>query len=370
MHTKERFDALVGQIYDAVLSAPQWAAALRSVADSLDCEMFHAFVWDRLESRPTVAWAAAHATADMFEDYDHHFGRIDPKRQVVDHSPAGRIFCCTELLTQHEVDRSEFYQDFLLPHGLRYWLGGTLTRDDRHETTVALLRGPDRPAFSDSDLQWACRLAPHLQRAARLLMRQQTWAEALAAGEAALEQMQAGATVLDAERVVLHANATARSLFNSTSALRVQAGRLEAQEAGTARALAAAWHRLLTRGEPQELLLVRPQPLVLTLCHWPEPGADAPLARARGRRFLATVVPLQRTPPSLAQLKGLFDLSPAEARLAQRLACGSSLPQAAQELGVKPATVRSQMLQILAKTGARRQQALMALLVRLPALGR
>ncbi|MFB9264780.1 helix-turn-helix transcriptional regulator [Bradyrhizobium erythrophlei] len=57
-----------------------------------------------------------------------------------------------------------------------------------------------------------------------------------------------------------------------------------------------------------------------------------------------------------------FELTPAQARLAVKLARGDSIEGAAQEIGVSPATARNQLKAIFQKTGTHRQAELVALL--------
>ena len=73
--------------------------------------------------------------------------------------------------------------------------------------------------------------------------------------------------------------------------------------------------------------------------------------------------------PSEARLKALFDLTTAEARLAQRLARGDSVEEVAQELSIKMTTARTQLAAIFAKTDTRRQAKLVAILSRVAHLG-
>ena len=69
--------------------------------------------------------------------------------------------------------------------------------------------------------------------------------------------------------------------------------------------------------------------------------------------------------PPEALLRRLFDLTPAESRLARKLARGDSLEEVAQSLDVKMTTARSQLAAIFAKTGTCRQAQLVAILSRL-----
>ena len=69
--------------------------------------------------------------------------------------------------------------------------------------------------------------------------------------------------------------------------------------------------------------------------------------------------------PSLKRLQELFDLTAAEARLAQLIACGDSVEEVAQTLCIKMTTARTQLAAIFAKTDTRRQAKLVAILSRI-----
>ena len=66
--------------------------------------------------------------------------------------------------------------------------------------------------------------------------------------------------------------------------------------------------------------------------------------------------------PDLAILRALFDLSPAEGRLAAELASGTCLGDAARSCLIQPSTARAYLEQIFRKTGCHRQAELVSLL--------
>ena len=72
--------------------------------------------------------------------------------------------------------------------------------------------------------------------------------------------------------------------------------------------------------------------------------------------------------PSETELRSLFALTPAEARVACHLV-GETVDEIAEALHVGVATVRSHVQHLLAKTGTRRQSELVRLLVSGPWLG-
>lgn len=76
----------------------------------------------------------------------------------------------------------------------------------------------------------------------------------------------------------------------------------------------------------------------------------------------AVTVSASRLVPSLQVLMGLFDLTPAEVKLAADLANGLSLQEAAGRSGVQMTTARTHLARIFHKTGTSRQGQLVALL--------
>lgn len=76
----------------------------------------------------------------------------------------------------------------------------------------------------------------------------------------------------------------------------------------------------------------------------------------------AVTVSASRLVPSLQVLMGLFDLTPAEVKLAAALAGGSSLQEAAFRSGIQKTTARTHLDAIFRKTGTSRQGQLVALL--------
>lgn len=78
--------------------------------------------------------------------------------------------------------------------------------------------------------------------------------------------------------------------------------------------------------------------------------------------LVATALSMSAKVPDITLLHGLFDLSPAEARLANALASGRSLKEAAGHQGIQFSTGRSYLESIFRKTGTRQQSQLVALL--------
>jgi DNA-binding CsgD family transcriptional regulator len=77
---------------------------------------------------------------------------------------------------------------------------------------------------------------------------------------------------------------------------------------------------------------------------------------------ILTSIGMATNTPDMSLLRALFDLSPAEAKLAAALASGRTLKQAADDAKVRISTARSYMENVLRKTGTHQQSQLVALL--------
>ena len=82
-----------------------------------------------------------------------------------------------------------------------------------------------------------------------------------------------------------------------------------------------------------------------------------------GSYALLVLTPVAAAPaPPVELMRSLFDLTPSEARVARGLAVGETLEDIASGGGVAISTVRSQLRQVLEKTGCTRQAEVVSLL--------
>lgn len=193
----------------------------------------------------------------------------------------------------------------------------------------------------------------------------------LRVAEYVIESSGTGTLLVEANGYILSANAVAQDLMSGAGPLFVLDGHLCARTTQATRQLRDAIAEMArlqsTTADPACYVPValpdpdRAQPLTLIIRPGPPFGpVSAPLKR--------TAVIVLRDPAlpamlSVADLERLFALSPAEARLATRLADGEGLEEAAVALGVSRNTARSQLQSVFAKTGINRQGDLVRLLL-------
>jgi DNA-binding CsgD family transcriptional regulator len=162
---------------------------------------------------------------------------------------------------------------------------------------------------------------------------------------------------------VLAANGEARRLFDRE--LHVCNGYLRVR----AKVLARALEPLLAPSSPEtaaaKKMVIRREdggPLVVTLLPAPMASHDAGI----DARVILAFAPIEpRRVPDVGLLVETFGLTPAEARIAARVAVGAAPKQVAEDLAISYQNVRTTLKRVFAKTQTRRQSELTALLTRL-----
>jgi DNA-binding CsgD family transcriptional regulator len=173
------------------------------------------------------------------------------------------------------------------------------------------------------------------------------------------------AIALDQEGRVVHRNAIAEELLQTLPAGCWRFGRLQALGKQCAPSLPESM-AACGAGQPVGItaLLPGPPPRVVqaTLLSWPA-EADGHLELPAPARYLLLVeVPRSESLQAARSVAPLFGLSPAEVRVLGGLLEGASPAGIAQASGTSLPTVRTQISQILAKTGTSGQTELLVLL--------
>jgi DNA-binding CsgD family transcriptional regulator len=234
---------------------------------------------------------------------------------------------------------------------------------------MAVHRPHDAPAFMDVERQRLNVLLPHLQRALQLRQRLGVLEAQAQTGFAVLDALALGVVVVAANGAIVFANAAAETLTRSDEGLRL-GGRLSGL--GAVQPLEAQALRSLvytvTHGGAGGMLRVtrRPQPPLAVLVA-PLPTRLHPATALAPSLALVLITDPADGPGLAAQaLQQLFGLTAAEAGVALALASGRSAEEIAGERAVSLPTVRTQIRQILAKTGALHVRDLVRLLAGLP----
>jgi DNA-binding CsgD family transcriptional regulator len=230
---------------------------------------------------------------------------------------------------------------------------------------MSVCRGHHRESFSDQELGALRRLVPHLQTAISNHWKWVALNGALGTARTALESISAGMFMLGDRARLMYANKRGddlllEGLWVCSENNVVRCGRKVVGVQGADRAL----NELLCSGIGFSVQLSAGQRHAILVGVPCSPNSTAGTATPDTRAILWLIQEtISRTPIQLAAK--LFQLTAAEQRLLAFLGKGVTLSEAADLLGVKPNTVRSQLNSVFAKTGRNRQSELLALIHRI-----
>jgi DNA-binding CsgD family transcriptional regulator len=369
----KRYEQLVGELYDAALSPQRWTKSLNGVCEWLGGDSFHFFGWDVRASAPIFSMVGHDHLNDVQDQYGAYYGAIDPRMELVAKARPGELTICHHHFDRRYVDRSEFYQDFFIPNGLRYVFGSTLVRQDGIDATIGFVRINGRKPYNSEEILRLTKLMPHLQRSVRIYLETEDLRQRALIGERGLDALEIGVLATDEAGRMVFANRRADALLREGDTLKLRHGLLVATLAEEASRLDAALRRTVSSGHAESVRLMgggedpHAKSCFVTVLPLAEQN---PLVGIFGRPKLLLLVSQGAHQRVLTgkQLMQLFALSPAEARLARALVQGQTAEQYAMENALSMATVRTQLRAVFAKTATRRQSDLVRLLSGIPSV--
>ena len=273
-------------------------------------------------------------------------------------------FSDLDLLPPDEIKRLAYYQDLMGRHGLR-WFGGIIVKSGPEIWCICIQRTIAQGPFSSQEIETFGRWSKKLGGAAAL-----AGALGFAEAKATLDAFDLSATpvvLVDARAFVHAANDATRHLFQS-GVLRLTERRLATVSRDATIALERALRDLIWQPGPSTMA----SPIVITRPLGRRPVIAYPVrlpafdANPFGPARVAIVFrDLDAAPQALLDdLKAIFGLTLAEAKVAQTLLSGATVEDLAATHAISPSTARVHLKSIFAKTQTNRQSELLAVLTR------
>jgi DNA-binding CsgD family transcriptional regulator len=359
-------DDLVDQIYEAAFVPELWADVLASAGDLSGSASGAVFVFsDKSPTRGRFSDAApgrASALKDVRPIFDEFLvgdsWKLSPGvMRMYDLQPA-RFVHVEAFMTPEEIERDRQRIE-LRAVGIGAHLCAAIPVPTGELVTFVFQRWMKDGVYDEPAIDRMDRLRPHLARAgmmaARLRMEQaQTTVSALESVGLAAAVMTASGRVLTANTLLEKMPSVFVALAHGGIALANAAANALFQEAIAQNRLDEVVRSIpVPASDEQPPLVIHLLPLRRT-AHDIFSGADMLLA--------ATPVTASAVLPSPSILAGLFDLTPAEARLAAALSQGQPLKDAASGANITFKSGRTYLERIFAKTGTHQQSELVALL--------
>lgn len=349
--------SLVGDIYDCALDPERWPATLEAItrllAGSSAVVALHAMRKPGFEIR--ARWnVEPDYEADMRANLP-----INPFVPLIWYLAEEDAFSTLTLMTEPDLQATQFYRNALRPHGVRDSAIGVLAKSTSHFGAISIQRSIGQMPFSDLDITLLARLTPHLRRS--MMISELLDARALERDRlsSALDLLAVGIVLAQGDGRIVHANREAQRMFEGAGPLRLANGRLTSRDPLANRELEAAvagaasgssldlprnGHAVAVRSEEGRELDMWVLPL------------DGGLRRDIGGDFSASVAIFIREHGASAPVPAelfvrRYGITPAECRVLVLIVQGMTTSEAADSLGVSLVTVKSHLKSLFIKTG-------------------
>ncbi|SDC47271.1 DNA-binding transcriptional regulator, CsgD family [Cupriavidus sp. YR651] len=351
-------------LYEGILDPGAWQHSLRALTEMAGTAHASMMVWDTVRDQVTVN-EIVNPVEELFSTYENDFQAVDPAKAFAPRLVPGAWYIDARDLGPHAMARHPFYCDFFNRFELRSYVACLVERQPHYEVYFSMQRALSQEAFSGEDTRALDWVIPHMRSA--IAMRDRTLGLSTLAALSArlLERLAFAVAVYTPDRRMLLANTAgerwARRLdpAGKTGDWHLSRGFADMLQAACnpGRPVAAQAARATDASGAQAQVLVLPLPPTHILAsHWQQPAAVVVVHEADAPSILLETV-----------LRDLYALTPAETRLATRLATGEGLPDASRQLRIRHETARTQLKSIFLKTGCGSQAQLTHLLSRLAA---
>jgi DNA-binding CsgD family transcriptional regulator len=347
---------LVDRIYECSLVPELWPSVLDDlgrIADATGGSMF-------IAKSDVQFWTASPRNRDRAERMANEgwIWRGQLRARAIAARHAG-FLTDRDLFTADEFDQEPLFRDLWRPQGIVWLVGTVLPIPTGENVNFLLTRRTERGPVERTVVQKLDELRPHLARSAMLSARLQL--ERARIASETLAALGLPALILNEQGKVLAANSLVEALTGYVH-WRAQ-DRISLKDRSANQLLCDAITTINVEGSSVRSFPVR------------DLGAEAMMVahvipiRLSARdfffgcaaAFVLTPVTMPQAPP-VELVQSLYDLTPAEARVARSLASGKTVENIACDGGTSSSTVRTHIRGVLEKTGCNRQADVVALL--------
>ena len=367
--SEDAFTDVLEKIYAVPLDDSQWPDALKSIRDLFGSACAHFEVVDKRTSVPILQKSYGVDETQMAA-YANYYAGISPRVADGMVRSAGHIGYDYMILSEAEMVQDEFYSDFMVPQGFKYFVSGHLMNDDRHFGVLSVQRASSEGHADEGDVAMMARLLPHFTQAVNLQLKMTAMADRQRADDFLLENSATAIVFLDSLGCVVSMNDAAHQLMDEpANGLQVQYGRVTARDSQRAYKIDRLINEAIQTGTGQGqqpgggLPVPRENALPLSLVANPLPNTNAltPLTGGAVAVLLISDPGQSREIPA-GLLRALFGLTPAECRLVRALFSGVSVTDYAERHHISIRTARTHLSNVLHKTGTRNQVDLVRML--------
>ncbi|HWE48920.1 MAG TPA: hypothetical protein VG273_03985 [Bryobacteraceae bacterium] len=365
-----RTDPLLDVLYEACGDESLWTEFFSAAARAFDAPIVGLIAQSRAEGRYAVAGGFG-VDEKASRLYNEYWAGKDPwylalkERQATEWIGRG-----TDLLPQRQFESTEYYNDYhkrwastLFQCGIVYLKAGATM-------VLTLQRERNRGDFVEDEIRSLQELFPHLRRALSIHRNVLDLKQTVSVTGSLADVLDIGVLGVDHGLMIKFANSVAESMLKSADLLTTRDGRLATCDSDSTDALARAVRAALgcapaTPAGASLRIRNRDRTLHLTVL----PTAPSRTILMESSTALVMISDPEAAPATRERILGqLFQLTPAEIRVAMLLVGGMEPNEIAEKSRTTSSTVRFQLKVIYRKTGVSRQSQLVRLISMLPGI--
>jgi DNA-binding CsgD family transcriptional regulator len=157
----------------------------------------------------------------MIAAYDQHYSLVNPWAPYCMTKKPGQGIIAHDAYPQEELVKSEYYNDFLLPMGVRSSAGCTIDKDKDRILLVSTMTVDDDPDALRPVADQFTRIAPHLKRAADFYRKGPKLRAVTELGGSLFEALHIGTLMVGEAGRVKVVSETAQKMMAGSSAVRI-----------------------------------------------------------------------------------------------------------------------------------------------------
>lgn len=361
---EETFLRLVECVYAAAEDESSWPVFLKLYADAVGGDA-SAIYFQELEGSANVS-VMYNVDPVLVRSFESYYSSINPLLLPVQQTMReGDIGTSQALISDSQLERTEFYADWLAPQHVHHEMGSVVLKSDKLSAHLTVARRRSAGEFGNGELRVLKQLLPHVQRALRLHRLCRELRNEAAVVHEASDCVSTAILLIAPDGCILSANHAARRMLQARDPIASDGRELRLSDSTmTARLRLAIAQAANIWQEPS----VKPATFrVISSNSKSYEVVVTPLARrdtlfGKGAAVAVTVPdPYFSRAEAIRRLVVVYGLTPAESRMAEKIVSGVNVKTAALELNISTNTAREYLKRVFSKTGVTRQAELVRL---------
>ena len=217
-------DEVVKGLYDAAAGLEPWPAALHRVSLFTDSWFAQLVGVHKPSGRVAFSIQSDDAPIDGVMDYVRHYHQLDPHTNHAFCNPIGIAYNGERIVPSRLVASHPFYRDFWAPYHARYTIGTKVVDDDELVGVIALLRRTDQSGYTQLEERSLESLSYHVAGAVQIMRRVSALQVEASIGQTLLERTTRPSFLIEPNRAVRFVNGPGQEVLANGKLLVVRAG--------------------------------------------------------------------------------------------------------------------------------------------------